>query len=94
MEKSEILQKIEALKEVLKKADDLFCELHEVAVEKVCETRDTMFNALDDSKDEEARIRFIRLRQENAYYENLVSKLEDAAYQLSQGVIENIDKIN
>ncbi|ROT11694.1 hypothetical protein [uncultured Duncaniella sp.] len=94
MEKSEILQKIEALKEVLKKADDLLCELHEVAVEKVCDSRDALFDALDDSKDEEARIKFIRLRQENAYYENLVSKLENAGYQLSKGVIENIDKIN
>lgn len=94
MEKSEILQKIEALKEVLKKADDLLCELHEVAVEKVCDSRDALFDALDDSNDEEARIKFIRLRQENAYYENLVSKLENAGYQLSKGVIENIDKIN
>lgn len=94
MEKSEILQKIEALKEVLKKADDLLCELHEVAVEKVCDSRDALFDALDDSNDEEARIKFIRLRQENAYYENLVSKLENAGYQLSKGVIESIDKIN
>lgn len=93
MEKTEILQKIEALKEALKKADDLIYELHGVAVGKAFETRETMFNALDDSKDEEARIKFIRLRQENAYYENLVSKLENAAHQLSTGVIENIEKI-
>ena len=94
MEKTEILQKIEALKEVLKKADDLFCELHEVAVEKVFDSRDALFDALENGNDTEARDKFIRLRQENAYYENMVSKLENAGYQLSKGVIDNIDKIN
>lgn len=93
MEKTEILQKIEALKEALKNADDLIYELHGFAVEKVFETRNTLFDALDDSTDKEARIRFMRLRQEVAYYENMVSKLENAGYQLSKGVIENIEKI-
>lgn len=94
MENTEILQKVEALKEALKKADDLIYELHGVAVRKVYETRETLFDALGNGKDEEARIRFIRLRQEIAYYENIVNKLENAAFQLSKGVIENIEKIN
>jgi len=53
-----------------------------------------LFDALENGNDTEARDKFIRLRQENAYYENMVSKLENAGYQLSKGVIENIDKIN
>lgn len=92
MEKTEILQKIEALKAALKKADDLIYELHGVAVGKAFETRDAMFDSLGKGKDID-KAEYMSICQENAYYENLVSKLENASYQLCKGVIENIDKM-
>lgn len=93
MEKSEILQKIEDLKAALKNADKLVYELHGVVVEKAFETRDAMFDSLGKGKDID-KAECMSICQENAYYENMVSKLENAAYQLSKGVIENIEKMN
>lgn len=92
MEKSEILQKIEVLKAVLKNADDLIYELHGVAVEKAFASRESMFGCLDKGKDID-KAEYSSICQENAYYDNMVSRLENAAYQLSKGVIENIEKI-
>lgn len=92
MEKTEILQKIEALKAVLKNADDLIYELHGVVLEKAFASREAMFGCLDKGKDID-KAEYSSVCQENAYYENMVSKLENAAYQLSKGVIENIEKI-
>lgn len=92
MEKTEILQKIEALKEVLKKADDLIYELHGVVLEKAFESRKAMFECLDKGKDTD-KAEYMSACQESSYYGNIVSRLENAAYQLSKGVIENIEKI-
>ena len=92
MEKTEILLKIEALKAVLKNADDLIYELHGVVLEKAFESRKAMFECLDKGKDID-KAEYSSVCQENAYYENMVSKLENAAHQLSTGVIENIEKI-
>lgn len=93
MEKSEILHKIEALKEALKNADDLMCELHGVVLEKAFESREAMFRSLDKGKDADKE-EYMSRCQESHFYANIVNKLENAAYQLSKGVIENIDKIN
>ena len=93
MEKTEILQKIETLKAVLKNADDLIYELHGVVLEKAFESRNAMFECLDKGKDTD-KAEYMSACQESSYYGNIVSKLENAGYQLSKGVIENIDKIN
>lgn len=92
MEKTEILQKVEALKESLKKADNLIYELHGVVLEKAFASREAMFGCLDKGNDID-KAEYSSVCQENAYYENMVSKLENAAHQLSTGVIENIEKI-
>lgn len=92
MEKTEILQKIKALKAVLKNADDLIYELHGVVLEKAFESRKAMFECLDKGKDTD-KAEYMSACQESSYYGNIVSKLENAAYQLSKGVIENIEKI-
>lgn len=92
MEKTEILQKIEALKAVLKNADDLIYELHGVVLEKAFASREAMFGCLDKGKDID-RDEYNSRCQESSYYGNMLSKLENAAHQLSTGVIENIEKI-
>ena len=48
MEKTEILLKIEALKAVLKNADDLIYELHGVVLEKAFASREAMFGCLGE----------------------------------------------
>lgn len=92
MEKTEILQKIEALKAVLKNADDLIYELHGVAVEKAFASREAMFGCLDKGKDID-KDEYNSCCQESFYYGNMLIKLENASHQLSTGVIENIEKI-
>ena len=92
MEKTEILQKIEALKAVLKNADDLIYELHWVVLEKAFASREAMFGCLDKGKDID-KDEYNSRCQESSYYGNMLSKLENAAHQLSTGVIENIEKI-
>lgn len=92
MEKSEILQKIEALKAVLKNADDLIYELHWVVLEKAFASREAMFGCLDKGKDID-KDEYNSRCQESSYYGNMLIKLENAAHQLSTGVIENIEKI-
>ncbi len=93
MEKTEILQKVEALKESLKKADNLIYELHGVVLDKAFASREEMFRCLDKGKDID-RDEYNSRCQESSYYGNMLIKLENAAHQLSVGVIENIEKIN
>lgn len=92
MEKTEILQKIEALKVALKNTEDLIYELHMVVLEKVFESREAMFGCLDKSKNID-KDEYNSRCHESFYYDNMLIKLENAAHQLSKEVIENIEKM-
>lgn len=92
MKKTEILQKIETLKATLQNADNLIYEIHGVVLGKVFESREAKFGCLDKSKDID-KDEYKSCCQESSYYGDLLIKLENAAYQLSKGVIENIEKI-
>lgn len=93
MKKSEILEKVNKLKELVKMTEDLAFDIHGAVVEMKISSRDAMFHCLKHI-DEEGKEVYKSLVEESDYYDRMCNNLESALHQLTQGVTANLSKIN
>lgn len=95
MEILEILNKIEELKEMAKKAEALAKEIESAVSANETEAMEAI-NALLDNKTSMSKsdmAEYISLSQQHARFEDMKGKIETASYKLTTEVIGNLNKI-
>ncbi|MCM1139016.1 MAG: hypothetical protein NC453_10655 [Muribaculum sp.] len=92
---SEILNKIEELKAMAKKAEALASEIESAVSANANEAMEAMNSLLDKgmAMDKSDRAEFIILSQQHARFEDMKGRIETAAYKLSTEVVGNLERI-